>query len=76
MNRRLNRELLKELLNDKGLAEASLATDVGISTLEKLRGGSYTSRVTLKTMRKLCGGLNVSLDALFPSVDAGEKKAS
>ena len=74
MSRCTNKDLLRKLIEENGLAKVSLATDVGISTLEKIRAGTYRSQLSHKTMRKICSGLRVSIDALFP--EAIKDKAS
>jgi len=72
MARRINKKLLKQKIEEMGLAEASIATGIGLSTLEKLRAGTYPSTVKRKTVSKLCEGLKVAIDDLWPEF----KKAS
>lgn len=74
MDRTLNRELLKSLVNEKGgSVTVSYEADVGHSTLEKLMSGTYPSKPRKRFREKVAAYLGVSEDELFPVVGAAEK---
>lgn len=61
----INKDLIKKRIEEIGIAEASINGDIGISTLEKLRSGRYPSKLSRKTIRKLCKGLKIKEEDLF-----------
>ena len=65
MSSEINRELIRRRIEEIGIAEASIEGGVGISTLEKLRNGSYPSKLSRKTIRKICKGLGIKEEDLF-----------
>ncbi len=78
MDRIVNKNLLGQMIEDLGeggLVKLHLKSLVGLSTIEKLRAGSYKSKVTRKTRKCLCDALGVPEDLLFPFTD-GSNKAS
>jgi hypothetical protein len=70
MERSVNILLLKSKIEELGLAKASILTDVSISTLEKLRAGSYKSKLSRRVVEKICKGLKVKLDEIWPATKA------
>ena len=66
--KQINTELLRQKIEIIGMPMASIKTDVSISTLEKIRCGAYTRKITNKTLQKICKGLKIKITDLVPSL--------
>lgn len=65
MNSEINKDLIRRKIEEIGMAMASINADIGISTLEKLRTGRYRSKLSRRTIMKLCKGLQINESDLF-----------
>jgi len=65
MSSEINKDLIRKKIEEIGLAEASIEGGIGISTLEKLRAGRYPSKLSRRTIKRLCKCLRIREDDLF-----------
>jgi transcriptional regulator with XRE-family HTH domain len=64
---------VRRLRRERGLTQESLAERAGLSSdaIRKIERGQMSP--TLKTLRRLCHGLGISLSALFDGWELGEQ---
>jgi len=65
MSSEINKDLIRRKIEEFGIATVSIKGDIGISTLEKLRAGRYQSKLSRRTIKKLCKGLCIREEDLF-----------
>lgn len=64
--RKINKNLLRMLVKDKGIAETAVEANCSTSLIQKLTQDGYETLPKIAKIDGLCFALNKSLDELFP----------
>jgi transcriptional regulator with XRE-family HTH domain len=73
--RTINKELLRALVKEMGIAKIAVVAKCSPSLLQKFMGEKYEGNPTISTIDGLCRATGKTMDELFPVFDDQKESA-